>query len=75
MDQALQKAIDTLGEEEVARIRAAASVCSENHAPDRISSCQCRVCQLKRQGVDYFKWLSQQRGDWIKRELEGRTKE
>ena len=76
MDQELlRKSIILLGEKEVAKIRAAASRCSEAHAPDRISSCQCNVCNLKRKGIDYFQWVLSQRGDWIKRELEGRMKE
>jgi len=76
MDQALlQKSIELLGEKEVARIRSAASRCSHEHDPDRINSCQCRVCNLKREGVDYFKWLAGQRGDWLKRELQGRVVE
>ena len=76
MDQALlQKSIDLLGEKEVARIRAKASRCSEEHAPDRISSCQCNVCNLKRKGIDYFQWVLSQRGDWLKRELQGRMVE
>lgn len=71
MDQAfLNKMYDLLGPEEVHRIREAAKKTSHDHAPENIDKCQCRVCQLKRKGIDYFRYMAAQRGDWIKKELE-----
>jgi len=73
MDQAfLNKMYDLIGTEEVERIRSAAKKLSEDHAPENIDKCQCRICELKRKGIDYYKQMSQGRGDWIKRELEQR---
>lgn len=70
MDNILRKAIALLGHKEVERIRKAASWASNAHSPENIGSCQCNPCNCKRQGIDYFKMIAQNREDWIRRELE-----
>lgn len=75
MDNIFQKALALVGRKEVERIRAAAHKCSDDHSPENIASCQCKICTYKREGIDYFKVIAQNREDWIRKELEGNKDE
>ena len=61
-----------IGADEIEKVREAASTASRDHSPENISHCQCRVCQFKRKGKDYFQWSRSKRDEWIKKELKQR---